>query len=193
MIAAAWTSPIPVSWPTVVVLTLNLCVCTYLLGRNKMTEYQDSRIEWVVGENGRLRTALRMLYAATEFEWPDLEHDAEPEDKPRWYRRAWAWLNYQKPAATPQPVDEAEAVQVSGVELDPETEHSGLAEPEAPNFVVDPNPSTAPIPPLPGPATVPDLKAAAQVAPLAAISYEDWKADFDARVERDMAVIRGTE
>jgi hypothetical protein len=59
-----------------------------------------------------------------------------------------------------------------------------------PNFVVDPEPQTAPIPALP--VTQPDLKAAATVGPLP-VSYADWRKDWDARIAKDIAEIRGVK
>jgi hypothetical protein len=58
-----------------------------------------------------------------------------------------------------------------------------------PASFVDADPSTAPIR-MPAPDTQPDLKAAATVGPLP-VTYEDWRRDWDARIAKDIAEIRG--
>lgn len=165
--------PIPLNWPSLVVIVLCLCTCTWVWGRSRMTDYQDNRIEWVVGDYGRLRTVVRMLYEATGYEWPEDAEAPEPERKPSRWQRLRDWKMHREPVGLLR----WQFVPTTS-EPKPEPAVDDLDEPdlEAPPEV--PGPRTNPI----GIPTQPDMKKASAVAP---------PADIDAIYEQAMAAIRG--
>lgn len=179
---------IPLNWPTVAALVTLGC-CLYLLGRSRMTEYQDQRVDFTFNHGRRHAAAIRYLYALLELPPPPLDEEP-PEPQPRWWTRAWAAVSRQQRAEVEEQNRPDEANALVKVEEQPDHPYSccdagwcAIHEPSA-------NPDTAPIvmPEPVGVPTQPDMKQAAQVAPT---SFEEWQKEFRARAERDLAEIRG--
>lgn len=76
--------------PNALVLVVFFSLVAFVFGNIRMSRYQDERVEWIVGENGRLRSALRSLFAATGYEWPDDADETVLEAALPWWSRTWA-------------------------------------------------------------------------------------------------------
>lgn len=187
------------NWPALIVLVIGL-----LIGAawGSARGHRDA-VRWIehfVSADAGQRSAIRDLYVAEGYEPPDFYAEAEPEPRESWWRRLGAWMRGTKGEVVATVEDERPVVED---EFDDDEEDTDCPECAVNGYMhrptcsrapsPDPLPQTDPhgLPPQPGPKTQPDLKQAAKVAPLP--TFEEWQQEFTARVERDLAEIRGVK
>lgn len=153
MITASWAGALALLLVVAVIAWIGGCVSG---DRWRRQDYAD-----VVGFQRREATALRMLYAATGYEFPD-DDSEPPEPAAPWWERAWAWVRDRMPRRK---------AQEPPIHWEPDAAEDDEPEPER---------DTGEIPAQPGPATVPDMKQAAKVPPLSVLTDDaEWIAKRD--------------
>ena len=189
------------NWPTLIVLVIGLLIGA-AWGSSRSHRDAVRWIEHFVSADAGQRSAIRDLYLAEGYEAPDFYAEAEPEPKPRWWTRAWAAVGRQEWASVAVvPPDRHDLDEMADTKKPSDGPAADLSDgagalgssADDTTFTPDPSPATQPIvmPEPTGPTTQPDMKAAAKVAPLP--TFEEWQREFTARVERDLAEIRGTK
>jgi hypothetical protein len=155
-------------WPVAVFVTVGFLVIGYVFGAARMTEWQNNRYQFFVGENRRLAANLRVLFVRLGIPYPADDEPDEPQPG-RWDRFVqWVADRFRGPAEVEVPSEPV-------IYLEP-----GPA--PARKLAPDPQPATEPhMPAAPGPATVPSHRAI----------DDDWRRDSDALYAQMLAEIRG--
>lgn len=155
---------ITISWAAALALLGVVALIAWIAGSVRGDNWRRQDFEQVVGYQRREATALRMLYAATGYEFPD-DDNTEPEPSAsRWQRIKTWWGDRMRPTpADPQPADDLEDdVEDQDEELEQE-------------------PTPVPIPPGNRP----------PVKPAALMPDDEWERHRDAMVAEMLAEIRG--
>lgn len=169
-------------------VTAILCLVTFVWGEARRSEREQARYSKLVGDDASQRTALRMLYAATGYEMPDLWET--PEQQPtRWDRLvAWVVARFRGPAPIEEKTEKKPAAteenewDEADYRRQADTDMARLVERIEQVRAADTGPTTEPeIPAVPGPATVPSGMAIA----------DDWAVKSDALYQQMLAEIRG--